>query len=188
MPSPSPDSQISLWFWELDQFQAACISTDAEQLSPLLAFGNATITNYLKTAATQNNFLTSVGKKTGYKKLAIVDLTTFKTFRGLLDHCHLLETAVYFALRAASDAPAQNIPSKAYYATPVATAFPGKSTGALWLAAQALLMASMDPSCYSLPQRIKVNAIVDQPATTTGGVNKPASTMGDVIKQIVVLG
>lgn len=188
MPSPSPDSYVQLWFKELNQFQNSCISTDAGKLKPLLVFANAKILTYLKSTADQNNFLTAVGVKTGYKKLAIGDLTTYPTFRGLLDHCDPLETDVFNVLQAASDPSVQTIPSVPYYATPAATAFPGGSTGKLWLGAQEILMASMDPSCYTFAQRIKVNGVVDQAAVTKDGVTKPASTMADVIKQIVVLG
>jgi len=194
MSSTSPDPYIQLWFRELNQFQDSCISTDVEKLKPLLIFANAKILTYLKSTADQNNFLTTVGAKTGYKKLAIADLTTYPAFRGLLDHCDLLETDVFNFLQAASDTPVQAISSVDYYKTPALTAFPGGSTGKLWagtpdwVGAQTNLMASMDSSCYTLAQRIKVNAILDQVAVTTGGVTKPASTMADVIKQIVVLG
>jgi hypothetical protein len=188
MPSPSPDPYVQLWFKELNQFQSSCISTDAEKLTPLLVFANSKILTYLKSTADQNNFLTAVGVKTGYKKLAIADLTTYPTFRGLLDHCDPLETDIFNVLQAASDPSVRTISSVLYYATPAAIAFPGKSTGQVWLGAKGILLASMDPSCYSPAQQIKVDAIVDQAAVTKTGLTTPASTMADVIKQIVVLG
>jgi len=183
MPSPSPDPNIQRWFTQLRQFQAACINNSASKLS-LLNFANATILTYLPSTASQNNFLTSVGASTGCDDLQIADLTTYKTFRALLDYCHLLENEIFNALQALSVPALQTVDCTPYYAATVAAAFPpdvagGKvSTGAAWSAALALLMVSMDPNCFTLAFRLQVNATVD----------KVGSTMKDLIPQIAVLG
>lgn len=177
MPSPPPDPYIQLWFTELKKFQAACINNSARKL-PLLKFANSIIATTLPSTASQNNFLTSVAASTGYADLQPTDLTTCKTFRALLDYCHLLENDIFNALQTLSVPTVQAIDSVSYYATPVATAFPGGSIGAGWIAAQGLLMASMNPTCLTLPFRISVNATVD----------KAGATMKNLIQQIVGLG
>jgi hypothetical protein len=193
MPSPPPDPEIQFWFTQLGRFQAACISNSAAGLN-LLQFANANIVSTLNSPNTQKNFLTAVAASTGYDDLQISDLTTYKTFGGLLNYCRLLENDIFRALQALSAPEYQTINSTAYYATPVASAFPGgspgpvgpgiggglagPSTGPRWMSAQDLLMASMDPSCYTLAFRIKVNAAAD----------KPGAKMSDVLPLIAGLG
>jgi hypothetical protein len=176
MTTAPPDSYIQLWFKELLKLQASCINNDARKLSPL-NFANATIVTYLKSSADQNDFLVKAADAIQCT-LQASDLTTCKTFRGLLDYCHPLETDVFNALQKLSIASLQKIPSVAYYATPVVLAFPGKSTDAPWSSGMGLLMASMDPTCLTLPFRIKINATVD----------KAGSSMSALIKQIAGLG
>src|ERR1700761_1560896 len=103
-----PDPYIQSWFNDLSEFQSVCIDTSAGKLN-LLAFANATILNYLPSAATQNNFLTAIAASTGYKDLQISDLTTYKTFRLLLDYSHPLENEVFNALQALSDPSVQDL-------------------------------------------------------------------------------
>ena len=170
MPAPDPD--IQSWFTELAKYQQACINNSAGKLNPY-NFANAVILTYLPSAADQNNFLAAIGSD-----LQTSDLTTYKTFKALLDYSLLLENAIFNALQALSVPALQDIDSVPYYATPIATAFPGGSTGPAWLAAQGVLMASIDPTCYTLPFRIKVNQTVD----------KAGATMKDLIPQIAGLG
>ncbi len=177
MTSVSPDPGIQSWFTELRKMQAACINNSAEKL-PLLSFANANIIAALPSAADQNNFLTSVAATTGYSDLQTADLTTYKTFRALLDYCHLLENEIFIVLRKLSVAALQKANSTTYYAATVTTAFPGGSAAQPWTDAQATLQVSMDLTCYTLPYRIKINAIVD----------KAGSAMSGVIPQIAVLG
>ena len=177
MPIPSPDPGIQSWFTELRKMQAVCINNSAGKL-PLLGFANANIVTAIPSPADQNNFLTAVAVATGYGDLQTADLTTYKTFRALLDYSHLLENEIFIAIRKLSVAALQKANSTTYYAATVTTAFPGGSTGQPWTDAQATLVASMDPICYILTFRIKINAIVD----------KARSTMSDVIPQIAVLG
>jgi len=177
LPSPSPDPSIQSWFTELRKMQAVCINNSVGKLS-LLGFANANIATAIPSPADQNNFLTAVAVATGYADLQTADLTTYKTFRALLDYCHLLENEIFIALKKLSVAALQKANSTTYYAATVTTAFPGGRTGQPWIDAQAMLMAGMDPTCYTLPFRIMINAIVD----------KTGSSMGDVVPQIAVLG
>src|SRR5580698_914021 len=88
MSSPSPDPGIQSWFTDLIKMQAASINNSVRQLPPL-GFANAVITVAFPTTAAQNNYLTSAAAATGYPDLATADLTTYKTFRALLDYSHL---------------------------------------------------------------------------------------------------
>jgi hypothetical protein len=179
MPSPSPDPGIQSWFTELRKMQVVCINDSVKKLS-LLNFANATIATYLPDPASQNNYLTAVAVATRYGDLETADLTTYKTFRALLDYSHLLENEIFIALRKLSVGALQKANSATYYVADAITAFPGGSAGDPWAnpqtGAQALLVASMDPTCYTLPFRIKVNLNVDN------------AKMGVVIPQIAGLG
>ena len=170
---PSPDPYIQLWFTELRKFQAACINNAAGKLS-LLNFANAAIISYLISASSQSNFITA----SGYPDIQPADLTTYKTFGGLLNYCHSLSNEIFNALQALSVPGLQNVDSIPYYAATVATAFPDGSTGPAWTAAQTMLMGSMDPTCFTLAFRLQVNATV----------NKAGATMKDLITQISGLG
>jgi hypothetical protein len=177
MPSALPDPNIQCWFNQLSQFQAACINNSAAKLSPL-DFANASMILALNSPASQHNFLTRVAASTGYDDLQISDLTTYKTFGGLLNYCNSFANALFIAVQPLAAVDWQNADSIPFFAAPVAAAFPGGSNGAAWVPAMNLIMASMEPTCFTLPFRINVNRTVD----------KAGSTMGGLIHQIAVFG
>ena len=98
MLSISPSDGLALWFTNLRQFQAACNNTSVSKMD-LLTFANSTIVTALPSATEQNTFLTSAGISTGYDDIATADLTTYKTFEGLLDNWNPLPTAVAVLLQ-----------------------------------------------------------------------------------------
>jgi hypothetical protein len=175
--SSTPDPDIQFWFKQLGQFQAACINNSAGKLTPF-QFANATIILALNSANSQKQFLTAVANSTGYDDLQISDLTTYKTFGALLNYCNAFSSGLFNALQPLAVAALQHVDSKPFLAATVATAFPGGSTGPGWVQAMGVLMASMDPTCFTLAFRIGVNATVD----------KAGATMGDLMTQIAGLG
>ena len=177
MPSPSPDPSIQSWFTELRKMQAVCVNNSVGKLS-LLGFANANIATAIPSPADQNNFLTAVAVATGYADLQTADLTTCKTFRALLDYCHLLENEIFIALRKLSVAALQKANSTTYYAATVTTAFPAAEPANPGSTPRRCSWPVSAPTCYTLPFRFMINAIVD----------KTGSSMGDVVPQIAVLG
>jgi hypothetical protein len=177
MPNPTPDPYIQLWFKQLGQFRSACINNTVGKLD-LLDFANAEIVKALPSDDSKDQFITAVGASTGCDDFDIADLTTYKTFRGLLDDCHLLSNDVFNVLQAGSAAELQGVDSETYYKAQVSKAFPGGSKGAGWMPVQEVLVASMDASCFTKEFRDKVNATVD----------KAGSTMNNLITEIAVLG
>ena len=177
MPNPTSDPYIQLWFTQLGQFRSACINNTAGKLK-LLEFANANIVAALPTDNSKNQFITAVSASTGCDDFDIADLTTYKTFRGLLDDCHLLSNDIFNVLQAGSTEALKGVDSETYYKAAVSKAFPGGSGGAGWSAVQGVLVESMDASCFSEEFRKKVNATVD----------KAGSTMNNLITEIAVLG
>jgi hypothetical protein len=175
--SSTPDLGIQFWFKQLGQFQAACLNNTVGDLTTF-QFAGATIVFVLNSTNSQKHFLTSVAKSTGYDDLQISDLTTYKTFGGLLNYCNAFTSALFNALQPLAIEALQNVDSKPFLAATVAVAFPGGSTGPAWVRALGVLMPSMDPTCFTFPFRIGVSATVD----------KAGATMGDLITQIAGLG
>ncbi len=177
MPSISPDPGIDFWFKNLRQFQAACINTTAAK-EDLLTFANHSCTAALTTSAEQNNFITAAAASTGYDDMAVADLTTYKTFAGLLNNWNSLPTAVAILLQSLAVPSLQTVPSKAFMKAAVADALPGGSAGPAWQAALAALTASIPPVCFTQGFRDAIAKTVD----------KQGSKMSDLIPQIAGLG
>jgi hypothetical protein len=179
MPSPTPEPYIHSWFNQLKIMQADSINAILQGFTPL-QFANATIATYMLTPTQQNTFLANIQRDLKYF-YAIGDLAAPKTFRALLDNKHLLENDIYNAIQPLSAPPLDTASDAVYYPALSTTAFPGGSTGERWAdpdtGARALLMASMDPSCFTLAFRLSVDQLVDKP-----------TPMGAVIKAIAVLG
>lgn len=177
MPSISPTEGLALWFNNLRQLQAACNNTSVSKMD-LLTFANTTIINVLPTAAEQNNFLVSAVSSTGYDDMAVADLTTYKTFEGLLDNWNPLATAVAVLLQSLAVPALQGVGSADFMNATVATAFPGGSTGPVWSNALASLKSNIPAICFTAAFQTKIDATVD----------KAQSKMSDLIAQIAVLG
>ena len=177
MPDISPSDGLTLWFTNLGQLQAACNNTSVSKLDKL-TFANTTIVTVLPTTAEQKTFLTSVGVSSGYDDIAIADLTTYKTFKGLLDNWNPLATAIAVLLQSLAAPPPQEMSSTDFMNATVSAAFPGGSAGSPWSDALASLKSGIPPECFTSGFQTTIKTTVD----------KAATKMSDLISQITVLG
>jgi hypothetical protein len=177
MTDISPLDGLAFWFTNLRQLQVACNSIIVMKMGRL-TFANTTIVTVLPTAGEQGTFLTSAAASTGYDDMATADLTTYKTFEGLLDNWNPLVTAIAVLLQSLAVASLQGAASADFMNATVAAAFPGGSSGAAWSGALASLTSEIPAACFTAGFQTKVNATVD----------KAGSKMSDLIPQIAGLG
>src|SRR6202034_2553870 len=102
----------------------------------LLLFADASPLTYLPTATEQSIFLTSAEAATGIDDMSNADLTSFKTFEGLLDFWCPLTTPIAILLQGLAAPAFQGIASADFMNTFVSDAFPGGSKGAPWTSAR----------------------------------------------------
>lgn len=164
------------WFSYLDQFRSACNTPSVLGLNRL-QFANSTITAILRSSIEQNQFLVTLTQNYHFD-FSLSDLTTYPTFKDLLNHKDPLVGTVADILQSFAVAPFPTGSSQVFWNTQVSQAFPGGSAGAGWQTANTQLIAVMDKDCYSAGQQTQVAKLID------GNGNK----ISDVSKQIGVLG
>jgi hypothetical protein len=177
MPSSSPSDNVAFWFTNLRQLKAACNNTSVDKLD-LLTFANATVAAFLPSSTEQSTFLVSAAASTGYDDMSSADLTTYKTFEGLLDNWNPLTTDIAVLLQSLAVPSLQGVASADFLIATVAAAFPGGSAGSAWTDALAALKSTIPAICFTAAFQTKINATVD----------KAGTKMSDLIPQIAVLG
>jgi|GEM_PF-2755295 len=176
-PAPSTKS-IVVWFSYLQQFQNACSFNEIAKAMDPLTFANSTVLKVLLSANEQGQFITAVGVTPGVR-VGTADLTTYPTFRVLLNHYYPLTTYIGLYLQALAAAPYPPPgASLDFWNATAASAFPGGSKVDPWTTLMAGLVPAMPGACFTADLQTKAAKTLD-----TAG-----SKMVDVITQIAGLG
>ena len=176
--SAGEQTGISQWLDWLKIIQNDCNSGTTNCMDKR-TFANTTIVapNVLPTANEQNQFILQISNDLNIQ-VALSDLTTYPTFKALLDHFILLEMKVRQFLQALAAPPFPAGTLTAFDKAKTSAAFPGGSAGQQWQSASAALIQAFPPECYTAADQAKAAAIVDDPAGLVSALVKQISALG----------
>ena len=167
------------WFSYLQAMQDAVPNpSEVPSVTPLDVFANSTITTVLTDSGQQNTFITNVQGQTPYSFNESL-LLQCSTFESLLEKASTASPTLYFAmfLETCVAKPYSTMSLEDLSGAALSAVFPDGVIDAAWTAFDSGLK-SIPSCCYSVTQQNAVKKILAA----------PKCTVGDLLKQLIILG